>query len=97
MSDLPTREEAQERCDWFEEIRGDRCNQSCSHHLDLGLPEERLLSARAAGGLLTEAEWWAKLPDGDMFVKRRIEDDRCEYGMDEHFGFCWELVKVERI
>ena len=43
-----------------------------------------------------DAEWWTKLPDGDLYQKQRIEDDGCECGMDEHYGFCWELVKVER-
>ncbi|KKM89412.1 hypothetical protein LCGC14_1248790, partial [marine sediment metagenome] len=57
MSDLPTREEAQNRCDWFKEVRGDRCGPDCDHHLDGGLPEERLLVARARGELQTETEW----------------------------------------
>ncbi len=45
-------------------------------------------------GALRDVGPW---PDGDMFVKQRIEDDGCECSMDEHYGFCWELVKVERI
>ncbi len=51
-NDLPTRDEAQERCDWLTEIKSDRCGPECDGHLDYGLAEERVLVAYASGRLI---------------------------------------------
>ncbi len=80
MSDIPTREKA---VTWIINPRGQN---------DI----DALLGAYVDGILMTEAEWWAKLPDGDLYVfdatKGDEHYDRLDLVALVHSGV---LVKVE--